>query len=197
VSSRRSASPWRGYTNQIVYGTELQSPIDDHLLNRLADELIRQRYFRDPVENYYKAAVDALQSGEDIRLDDSQDEGAVRDLLTRLLVVLDERRPWPEPPFRALPVEEWRAVEAAPKIGQIPVRPVEVQGRLYRSFAHYESGGQELRVLVLRLRSGQILGLRVASLSQPNVDVYSPSDPEEVRAALKELMGLELQLSEE
>ncbi|WIM87835.1 hypothetical protein PT015_23930 [Candidatus Mycobacterium wuenschmannii] len=192
MSSRQSASPWRGYTNQIVYGTELQSPIDDDLLNRLADELIRQRYFRDPVESYYKAAVDALKSGEDIRLDDSQDEGAVHDLLTRLLVVLDERRPWPEPAFKALPVEEWRAIAAAPKIGQIPARPVDVQGRLYRSFAHYEWGGQELRILILRLRSGQIVGLRIGSLAQPNVDVYSPSDPVEVRASLQDL-GLDLQ----
>ena len=175
MSSSRPASPWRHYTNQIVYGTELQSPIDDSLLNVLVDELIRQRYFTDPVGNHYEAAVEALQSGEDIRLDDSQDEGAVRDLLVRMLRMLDERRPWPEPPFRTLPVGVWRGLEGSPKIGQIPIRPMDVEGLLYRGFEHYESGDPKSRILILRLRSGEIIGLRIASLSQPNVDVYSPS----------------------
>jgi hypothetical protein len=197
VSTRRSASPWRGYTNQIVYGTELQSPIDDSLLSVLIDELIRQRYFTDPVESYYEAAVEALQSGEEIRLDDTQDEDAVRDLLARMLRMLDERRPWPEPPFRTLPVEGWQGLERAPKIGHITIRPMDLEGRLYRSFERYESGGQELRILVLRLRTGQIVGLRIASLRQPNVDVYSPSDPEEVRAALHELLNLDLEIASE
>jgi hypothetical protein len=36
---------WRGYINQMIYGSDLRAPLDDSLVNRLADELIRQRFF--------------------------------------------------------------------------------------------------------------------------------------------------------
>jgi hypothetical protein len=193
VTSSRTAPQWRGYVNQITYGTDLRAPVDDSLLSRLADELIRQRYFRDPVETYYQAAIDALQSSESVRLDDDQDEGAVRDLLNRLLRELDERRPWPEPPFRSLPIDVWQVLQDAPVIGRLSAYPMDVQARLYRSFSGGESSSPESRVIVLRLRSGQEVGLRAASFSEPHVDMYSTSDPESTRAAFQDLTGLDVQ----
>lgn len=191
--SNRVAPPWRGYINQITYGTDLRAPIADSLLNRLADELIRQRYFRSSVETYYQAAIDALESGESIRLDDSQDENAVRDLLSRLLRTLDDRRPWPEPPFRSLPIDAWQTLRDAPVIGRLPAYPLDVQARLYRSFELCESSSEQSRVIVLRLRSGQEIGLHATSLSKRNVFLHSTSDPESTRADFHNLTGLDVQ----
>ncbi len=193
MASSRTAPQWRGYVNQITYGTDLRAPIDDSLLSRLADELIRQRYFRDPVETFYQAAIDALQSGESVRLDDDQDEGAVRDLLTRLLRELDERRPWPEPPFRSLSIDVWQVLQDAPVIGRLSAYPMDVQARLYRNFSAGESSSPDSRIILLRLRSGQEVGLRAASFSEPHVDMYSTSDPESTRADFQDLTGLDVQ----
>lgn len=99
MTSIQPTRHWRGYVNQITYGTDLCYRVEDSLVTRLADELIRQRYFTHPVGDYYRAVVTALESGESLILTDDQDEEVTRSLLRRLLSVLDERRPWPEPPF--------------------------------------------------------------------------------------------------
>jgi hypothetical protein len=191
--SESAPTPWRGFVSRITYGTDLRAPVDDSSVIRLADELIRQGYFKDPVEAYYQATVDGLRSGESLRFDDRQDEGAVRDLLTRLLRTLDERRPWPEPPFKSLPVDEWLTLQDAPVIGRIPRHPRDVQAHLQRRFSAPGTDGQEKRVIVLRLRSGQKVGLRASSWREPSVDLYSKADPEATRKAFRDLTGLDVQ----
>lgn len=193
MSSDRSTSLWRGYVNQILYGTKLRVPVDDSLLSRLADELVRGRYFRDPLTDYYQAAIDALRSGESVRFDDDQDEGAARDLLTRLVHILDERRPWPEPPFRSIHVDEWRSLQDAPVIGRIPLYPMDVEAHLYRSFSERGPDDQEGQIMVLRLRTGQRIGLRATTMREPNVEIHSAADPETTRQDFHELTGLDVQ----
>jgi hypothetical protein len=190
MSSSQSALFWRGYINQITYGTDLRARVDGSLVVRLADELIRQRYFSDPVEDYYQAAIDGLRSGESLRFDDDQDEGAVRDLLTRLLRTLDERRRWPEPPFRSIPVDEWLALQDAPVIGRIRKYPMHVEEVLSRIFSER---GPEGPIMVLRMRTGQQIGLRATSWGERNVELSSKADPEATREAFCDLTGLDVQ----
>lgn len=193
MSSDRSGMVWRGYVSQITYGTELRAPVDDSLVARLADELVRQRYFNDPVQDYYQAVVEALRSGDSLRFDDGQDEGAVRDLLTRLIPALEERRPWPEPPFRSLPVEEWLTLKDAPVIGRLPMLPRHVQSHLRRIFSERGPDGPKGPILVLRLRTGQKVGLRAASFGEAKVELYSNADPVATRDAFQDLTGLDVQ----
>lgn len=175
----------------MTYGANLRAPLDDALVNRLADELIRQRFFTLPVADYYQAAAEALRSGERLCSQDDQDEGAVRDLITRLVKALDERRPWPEAAYQALPVDETLTFANMPLIGRIHILPRDVEGRLSRGFSKRapDDGGGEF--LVLRLRTGQQVVLRVASFREANIEVYSTSDPAATRAALRELTGLD------
>ena len=187
---------WRGYINQMIYGADLRAPLDDSLVNRLADELIRQRFFTLPVADYYNAATEALRSGERLGSDDDQDEGAVRDLLTRLVKVLDHRRPWPEAAYRVLPVDETFTLASAPLIARIPMLPRDVEGRLSRSFSKPGLDGREGEFIVLRLRTGQQVVLRAATFREANVEIYSVDDPDATRAAFRELTGLDLQPAE-
>ena len=130
TSTGQSPAWWRGYINQITHGADLRAPIDDWLLNRLSDELISQRLFTLPVADYYRAATEALRSSEDLGSVDGHDDSAVRNLLARLIEALDSRKPWAEPPFEALPVDEPATLTSAALIGRVPILPRDVEGRL-------------------------------------------------------------------
>lgn len=192
MAMERPSSPWRGYVVQITYGTNLHSPADDSLVARLADELVRQRYFNDPVEDYYRAVIEGLRSGENLRFDDSQNEAAVRDLLERLIPALDERKPWPEPRYRSLPVEEWLTLKGAPVLGRIPMHVMAVQAHLHRIFSERVPDGADAQVLVLRLRTGQKVGLRGRSSGGGEVDLSSLDEPTSTRKDFQQLTGLDV-----
>ena len=192
MKRERAASPWRGYVAQITYGTRLQSPATDSLVFRLADEILRQRYFNDPVEDYYRAVVEALRSGEQLRFDDNQNEAAIRDLLERLIPELDKRKPWPEPRFTSLPVEEWSALQDAPVLGRIPMHVVGVQAHLHRVFSERGPDGPDAQVLILRLRTGQKVGLSAKSSRGDDVELRSLAEPASTRKAFLELTGLDV-----
>jgi hypothetical protein len=189
----QSPAWWHGYINQITYGADLRAPIDDSLLNRLADELISQRLFTLPVADYYRAATEALRSSEHLGSVDGHDDRAVRDLLTRLIEALDSRRPWPEPPFKALPVDEPFTLTSAALIGRIPILPRDIEGRLNRKFSKREPDGREGEFIALRLRTGQLVILRAAAFQVANVEIYSADDPGATRAAFQALTALEVQ----
>jgi hypothetical protein len=159
---------------------------------RLADEILWQRYFNYPVEDYYRAVVDALRSGENLRFDDNRNEAAVRDLLERLIPALDERKPWPEPRFISLPVEEWAALQDAPILGRIPMHVMAVQAHLHRVFSE-RGPDSDAQVLVLRLRTGQKVGLSARSSRGDDVELRSLAEPASTRKAFLELNGLDVQ----
>jgi hypothetical protein len=120
----------------------------------------------------------------------------VRDLLTRLVKVLDHRRPWPEAAYRALPVDETFTLASAPLIARIPMLPRDVEGRLSRSFSKRGPDSREDEFIVLRLRTGQQVVLRAATFREANVEIYSVDDPDATRAAFRELTGLDVQPAE-
>lgn len=188
--------PWRGYVNQILYGVSLRAPAGDDLVDGLATKLIEQRVFTNPVERYYDAVRAGLRSGEPLAVhEEFQAEDAVRDLLARLVRRLDERRPWPEHPFYALDESEWgeRAqLFDGPVIARIPRSPFDVGDHLFRVFTSIRSGGAEVYVLVLRLRTGQLVVLRsTAGYAAPGVELLAHTDPGSTITAFRELTGLE------
>lgn len=176
--------PWRGYVNQITYGADLRAPVGDDLVERLATELIRRRYFTGRAEDYYAAAAAALASGERLAFTDDQDEAATRDLLARLVPALDRRRPWPEPAFVEQGIDRWDELRNAPVVAWVPLPYHDVEGLLNRGF--YAVG--QVMVLVLRLRTGQTVALR----SGPGgLDLLTFADGGPAVAAFRELTGLE------
>jgi len=195
MTSTQPTFPWRGYINQITHGTDLRHRVDDSLVARLADELIRQRYFTRPVENYYQAAVAGLASGESVTLADEQDQEVTRDLLTRLVHALDKRRPWPEPPFTSADISEWPSLRDAPIIGRIPLTERDVQSLLHRVFSELSPHhGGEGRILVLRLRTGQVVALlSPTSFSAPGIDLLAYTDPGSTLAAFRDMTGIDVE----
>lgn len=184
---------WRGYLNKITYGAPLSAPADDAQVIQIAEDLIAGQLFEEPVEKFYQAAMDGLRSDEDLRWSDDQDERVVRDFFSRLVRALDDRRPWPEPMFRSLPVDRWLNLQHAPIIGRIPEYPTRIQTQLRRHFSVYDSDSPDSQAIILLLRTGQTVGLRISSWLDPNIDVYSEADPEATRVALRQLIGLDVQ----
>lgn len=181
--------PSRELTSHILYGTDLRRPVDDQRLSMLADELLRHRLFNEPVTDYYEAVRAALASGESPALDDSQDDAAARDLLERLVVALDERRPWPARPFVALRPDDWPDLQTEPVIGSIPLRRQDVQTRLGRVFHRVGTGDRG--ALALRLRTGERLGLIAGeSFTERRVVVVGRPDSGTALASFRALTGL-------
>lgn len=190
----QQASPWRGYINQLTYGIDLAQQVEDEVIQRRADSLVAQRIFSDPVERYYEAAKAALGSGEQLAEDGHQD-GVVKDFLARLLRKLDEQHPWPVPPFRTLENDHWSDVESAPVIGRIPLTRKSVEERLSRIFRPVQgSRGEQFDVLVLRLRSGDLVGLIApVSFSERGVSVRAYGDQSSILASIREFTGLDVE----
>jgi hypothetical protein len=84
-------------------------------------------------------------------------EQEYRDFLRRLLGRLDDLRPWPELPFRAVDPSSWPDLGAAQPVARIRVSFVQVEHRLKKAFEHV---GETRRLLmVLRLKSGTEVAL--------------------------------------
>jgi hypothetical protein len=183
---------WRGYVNQILYGTDLRKNMEEADVERLADALIEQRYFTQPVVDYRNAVAAGLSSGTPLAFDDDQNESAVQNLLSRLLIVLDSRRPWPEPWFYSLDREVWPSFRDAPVIGQIPLLKRELRDILHRPFLRDPETPSDF-LIVLKLRTGRIIAFRSQSPStEPGIDVLAVDDAAQTLSDFRELSGMDV-----
>jgi hypothetical protein len=182
---------WRGLVNQVTYGVDLANAVDDDTVARVADALVAQRVYPHPVPEYHDAVVAALSSTERVAPEDGGDDRLAREFLTRLLQQLDERRPWPDSAFAQLDVSSWPEVASAPVVGRVPWRRREVGARLNRAFADIDDGGSPVKAMILRLRTGHVVGLRMsAQAREPGAAVLSHDDAPATLAALRELTGM-------
>lgn len=212
------AQEWRGYVNTLIYGLNLARPPSDAVVTELVDELIGQRVFNGPVEEFYRAAVAALASTEDLATFDNTDDAAVRALLRRVITLLDGRRPWPEPPFYSFHPPRWSELLGdAPLVGHIALSRRHLEERVNRPFARIAipcepdhatagnspdstAGGEpspgtgKVDILILRLRGGDVVGLKMdpAHLRR-GIDVHTAGNPATSISALRELAGLDVE----
>ena len=178
---------WRGYVNQVLYAATFRMPVDDKFVESVADKMIRQKQFLDPVAIYYRAMTDALASGESIALNKDHDETDVRDYLTRLLRGLGERKPWLEPPFRQENDDMWPEVRQAPIIASIPLTGDQVEDRLDLVFDDVD----DAEVIILRLRTGQVVALvNRFPFDQPRLDLQAHTDLKSTIADFRKLTKL-------
>lgn len=190
----RPTSWWRGYVNQVTYGLDLHQRVSDEDVAWLADDMIAQRTFTHPVATYYEATAAALQPGELSGGTGGEDtEQVERDFLTRFKQALDERRPWPEPPFSKGDLGDWDSLRAAPVIGRLALPQLDVETRLNRSFIGFPHDAGEVRALILRLRTGEHIALIAPpAVTERGIEVRAHTNPESTRTAVRELTGLEV-----
>lgn len=156
-----------GLVNEVLYGIDKVKDLgSDEVLARYADSLINQRNFLSPVSEYAEAVGRAVRAG---RLPYPAEELSRRfaraellDFLARLASCLDELRPWPAPAFLKLDIGEWDTFARAKAIARIHCPAMEISGILNRSFDSVPLAPGKMAVIILRLRTGEVVAITSA-----------------------------------
>lgn len=165
-------SLWRGRINAVIDGVYFSQRIDEDRIVARADDMVRQWTFPDPVDVYYEAIVDALDSTERIA-EPSEDEDHARDFLRRIKQTLDARRPWPMAAYTELDASAWSDFRNLRPIAVIALKENTVGERLNRYFDELPDDGA---VKILRLRSGDTIALHSADFRTPGVTIHAYTD---------------------
>ena len=118
----------------------------------------------------YADLVRALASDAQLTelIPDAHTEPSFRAFLSNVLRKMDALRPWPEPPFRPMPVSEWKNFAEARPIARVDLSWVRVQERVHQTF--YVPEGTDLEVLLLRMASGAEVAFVAPGPKSRNVD---------------------------
>lgn len=180
---------WRGRMNILLYGMDLRSRADADDLTRSVDRILQDQRSGDDPDEYYDAVVSALRSGS-VVAEAGQDEASVRAALIGIVEQFDARRPWP-PPFVEQNVQRWEELRATPVVGGIRRHISDVEVAFGLGARPVFVGADRLEVLVVRMLSGRLVGLRASGVwGAPTVEVRSPADPAAVRAEIAAATGL-------
>lgn len=171
-----------GLMNQLCYRLQGVPDLSDpEVVQRAANDLINQISFLQPVEEFYPAIAFTVctrrlsQMAREIA--DRHDEAEIIGFLARLIQRLDELRPWPRPAFVKRDVKEWYNFGNSKAIAKI-VRPMhQINGLLNNSFDEVPAGASKLPVMILELRSGDVVAL-IGSVEPRNITfLLMPRDP--------------------
>ncbi|MGI5460742.1 hypothetical protein ACQEWB_47775 [Streptomyces sp. CA-249302] len=158
-----------GVVVAVLYCTQFSRELDDSEVERLAGMVLERPFYDLTVEEQYagiQAALAAEVWDEDLSWQ-PHDETSVRDFLRRLLECLDARRPWQEPPMRALGFDRWEEYKHGVLLAHIRLFAPS-QDRLHSRLRTVPRDADGLRGVVLRLRSGD----EVAVMAPPLPDGY-------------------------
>ncbi|MEV5747944.1 hypothetical protein AB0L00_09005 [Actinoallomurus sp. NPDC052308] len=149
---------WRAIINGILHNVQFSRQLDDSVIERVAQRIIKRPQFDLTPEEEYTALTEALRSGDqlvgDIPL--RHDEPSVREFLIKVQNRLDALRPWPAPPYLYVDIANWNRFDGARPIARIHLWYIDVQGRLQRGFSKVDAGRE---ALLLRLKSGAEVAL--------------------------------------
>lgn len=187
----------RGLTNQLLYGIDRVPDLaDDATVERLADALINQRTFKQPVEDYFGALSEVLVAerlpAEALESTRRFTEPEILAFLGRLHRKLDGMRPWPRPRYLKRDVSLWPTFAQARGIARIDLPEHQVEGRLNSGFDGVDAGAAKLPVMILELRTGETVALMGST--DPTSTIWTllqrdPADPATVIAHFRELTG--------
>jgi hypothetical protein len=184
---------WRGPVNQLLYGLTYVKQITDEVVERIAQNAVQRRALGLGPEVYYGAASEALASGEDLSEDQTSPHGHHEraDFLRRLLARLDELRPWPEPAFTKVDTAQWPTFNRAVPLARLDASVNEVRDLLGEMFDGIGAEGQGLNALILRLKTGETVGLMGAYGPGQRVTLLrrEPGDAATVRQHFQEATG--------
>ncbi|MFC8513819.1 hypothetical protein [Streptomyces sp. NPDC057257] len=158
-----------GVVVAVLYCTQFSRELDDAEAERLVGMILERPFYDLTVEEQYagiEAALTAQSWDEDLSWQ-PHDEASIRDFLRRLLDLLDARRPWPEPPVRALGFDRWEEYKHGVLLAHVRLRSP-AQDRLHARLRAVPGDPEQLRGVVLRLGSGD----EVAVVAPPLPDGY-------------------------
>jgi hypothetical protein len=193
-----SARTVLGLITDIVYSTDkVRDLSSQEMVARCADSMINRRYFSGTAQEYATAIDATLRDGHipEHALGMSQHHSAAEllDFLARLAKQLDERRPWPRPAFVKLAADRWPEFANAKAVARVKLPTHQIVGRLNKDFDTVAMGQRELPVIILELRSGEVVAL-MGSL-EPLSTTFTllqrdPADAADVIAHFVEFTGI-------
>nr|WP_221383000.1 hypothetical protein [Actinoplanes polyasparticus] len=153
----------RGLMNQLLYPIDGAPDLSDAMAARMVDNLIDGRLFAHPPAVYAEAMDHTLSRGalhpETAEMSRRFTEPDLVDFLRRVRQLLEERRPWPPPKFRKIDVAEWPSFGDAAVIAQVNRPTLQLTGAVGFPFDHIPAGEGKLPVLILQLRTGEVIAL--------------------------------------
>lgn len=163
---------WRGTLNAILYPLMFSDSLDDGEVWRVADMCVSGHGIAGSPATFYEAITTAI--GADPILDSTavthaHSDADLRDFLGRLRDRMDALRPWPRELFEKQQLDQWPDYASAPVIGTIPRWTTLTDMKVGRSFDDVDSPDGQRKVLVARLRSGEVLAFvsEVLNADQP------------------------------
>ncbi|MBA9001812.1 hypothetical protein [Thermomonospora cellulosilytica] len=155
-----SMAEWWDLVNALLYNMQFVRVLDDKAVEEYAQHLVVRTELDLTPAQEHALLVNALRSDERLTERFSKhSEEAVRDFLGRVVARMEAMRPWPTPPYQALPPERWADFADARPIGRIGTWYVDVQTRLRKVFWGLPDDERGTSVLMLRLCSGEEVAL--------------------------------------
>jgi hypothetical protein len=163
----------------------------------MADDLINQLHYRQPVQAYFDAFGEVLRRGQvpPHAMEGVQrySQAEVLDFVQRLYAKLDQQRPWPKPRFTRHDISEWPSFAHAKGIARIAALPSIIEGAFRADFSKVPTGAGDLPVMIIELRSGEkiaIMGTTERGATTFTVLTTATTDPAATIAAIRDLTGL-------
>ncbi|MQY24956.1 type VII secretion system-associated protein [Nocardia aurantia] len=133
--------------------------LSDEMMGHAADDLIDRVSYPATVEEFYPALREVVTAGavpgEALARVGDHDEPEVLDFLSRLTTELERRQPWPTPALVMVDGRDWPSPGASVPIAQLDVPRDELETAVHARF----TATGDVPFMVLRLRSGQVVGL--------------------------------------
>jgi hypothetical protein len=153
----------RGIMNQLLYPIDGAPDLSDATAARMVSNMIDGRPYSTPVAEFAEAIDLTLRAGalhpQTAEMSHRFTEPELLDFLRRVQHLLEESRPWPRPKFRKLDVTEWPSFGDATAIARINLPMHQLNGAVGRPFDHVPAGEAKLPVLILELRTGEVVAL--------------------------------------
>src|SRR5205823_5462926 len=123
---------WRNAINQILYCLRYVPSLDDRVAFEMSQAIVARRCLEDGPETYLEAIEAALAEGGNLTtIPTPHTDAAIQSFVSALATKLREIHTWPLPPMVQLRLDRWKQlVGAAPPVGRIELRQLEVSKRL-------------------------------------------------------------------
>jgi hypothetical protein len=182
--------------NQFVYPLDGAPDLSDATAARMVDNMVDGKLFSAPVADFAAAIEQTLRAGAlpagTAGISRRYTEPELLDFVRRVARHLDERKPWPPPRFTKLDVARWNTFAGATAIARINRPTHQINAAVGVPFDHVPAGDAELPVLILQLRTGEVVAL-MGSV-EPRSTSFAllhngPDDPAAVTDHFRELTG--------